>query len=153
MHSIDLSENKVLVKDQYKLIKSTTHIKNSKGELKDYTSYNCSFPYPFYEMLNFPKEIYFYERMNRFYITNEEPPDYYIWKKINLQNRKNKNQNSSKENENKKWAKLMAIPKLVMGELDNFMTLHYCLHCNERDYVTNRIGLLEVSLSRNELNE
>lgn len=153
MHSIVLSDNEVLVKDQYKLIKSTTRIKNSKGELKDYNSYSCSFPYPFYEMFNFPKEIYFYERMNRFYITNEEPPDYYIWKKINLQTRKNQDQKSSKENEDKKWAKLMAVPKQVMGELDNLMTLHYCLHCNEKDYVTRNIGLLEVSLSRKDIKE
>ena len=153
MYQIILSEDTVQLKDQYRLISSTTTIKNKKGESKKYTSYNCSFPYPFIEMLNSPKALYFYERMNRTYITDEEPPDYYLWKKILLQTRKNKGQKSSKENENKKWAKLIAIPKVVMGELEGYKTLHYTLHCNKRDYVTNRIGLLEVHLSKRDLEE
>ena len=153
MYQIILSDEENLIKDAYNLISSTTKIKNKNGEEKKYTSYNCSFPYPFYEMLNFPKEIYFYEQMYKFYITNEEPPNYYNWKKISLQNRKNKSQKSSRENENKKWAKLMGIPKDVMGDLDGYKTLHYTLHCNKRDYVSNRIGLLEVHLSKEELDE
>lgn len=153
MYQILLSEDSVQLKDHYRLISSTTTTKNRKGEEKKYTSYNCSFPYPFIEMLNFPKELYFYERLDRTYITDEEPPDYYLWKMVMLQTRKNKGQKSSKENENKKWAKLIAIPKAVMGELDDFKTLHYTLHCNKRDYVTNRIGLLEVHLSKRDLDE
>lgn len=153
MYSIELSEDNVILKDQYRLISSTTTVTNSKGELKRYTSFNCSFPYPFYEMLNFPKEIYFYERMNRFYITDEEPPGNYNWKKVSLQTRKNKGQKSSKENENKKWAKMVAIPRYVMGNIDNYLTLHYILHCNKRDYITKRIGLLEVYLSQKDLDD
>jgi len=151
MYQILLSEDSVILKDQYKLISSTTTIKNKKNEIKKYTSYNCSFPYPFLEMFGFPKEIYFYERLNRTYITDEEPPDYYLWKKVLLQTRKNQDQRSSQENVNKKWAKLMAVPKVVMGDIDGYKTLHYELHCNKRDYVTNRVGLLEVYLSKREL--
>ena len=151
MLEILLLDDEVIIKDQYKLIKSTTTIKKKEGEDKKYVSHYCSFPYSFYEMLNFPKEIYFYERQNRTYITDEEPPDYYLWKKVVLQTRKNKDQKSSKENENKKWAKMMAVPKYVMGEVDMYKTLQYTLYCNKRDYVTNRIGLLEVTLSRREL--
>jgi len=153
MYQIILSEDSVILKDQYHLISSTTTIKNKKNEVKKYTSYNCSFPYPFLEMLGFPKEIYFYERLNLTYITDEEPPDYYLYKKVVLQTRKNQDQKSSKENENKKWAKLMAIPKAVMGELDEYRTLEYILHCNKRDYVTNRFGLLEVRLSKRDFEE
>lgn len=153
MYQIKLSEDSVVLKDQYRLIKSTTTIKNKKGEEKKYVSYNCSFPYPFLEMLEFPKEIYFYERQNRTYITDEEPPGYYLWKRVSLQTRKNNAQATSRENENKKWAKLVAIPRAVMGDVDDFRTLHYTLHCNKRDYVTNRIGLLEVHLSKRDLDE
>lgn len=153
MYQIILSDDSVTLKDQYKLIMSTTTIKNKQGETKKYVSYNCSFPYPFIEMLDFPKELYFYERLNRTYITDEEPPDYYLWKKVVLQTRKNQNQKSSDENKNKKWAKMIAIPKTVMGDVGQYKTLHYILHCNQRDYVTNRLGLLEVHLSKRELDD
>lgn len=153
MYQIILSEDSVVLKDQYKLIRSTTTVKNRNGETKKYSSYNCSFPYPFQEMLNFPKEVYFYERLNRTYITDEEPPDYYPFKMVVLQTRKNQGQKSSKENQNKKWAKLIAIPKSVMGDVEDFKTLHYVLHCNKRDYVTNRIGLIEVNLSKRDIDE
>ena len=153
MYQIILSEDSVVVKDQYNLISSTTKVKNKKNEIKEYKSFNCSFPYPFIEMLDFPSELYFYEKMNRTYITDEEPPDYYLWKKVVLQTRKNQNQKTSKENENKKWAKLIAVPKNVMGNVEEYKTLHYVLHCNKRDYVTNRIGLLEVYLSKRELDD
>lgn len=153
MYQIILSDDGVVIRDQYRLISSTTTIKNKKGETKKYTSYNCSFPYPFLEMLDFPKEVYFYIRLNRTYITDEEPPDYYDYKKVMLQTRKNKGQKSSKENENKKWAKLIAIPKLLLGEYDDYKTLHYTIHCNKRDYVTNRIGLIEVNLSKRDFDD
>lgn len=151
MYQIILSEDNVVLKDQYKLISSTTTVKNKYGESKKYTSYNCSFPYPFYEMLNFPKDLFFYEHLGRTYITDEEPPSYYLFKMVSLQTRKNQGQSSSKENLNKKWAKLMAVPKMVMGDIDGFKTLHYELHCNKRDFVTNRLGLLEVYLSKREV--
>lgn len=153
MYQIILSEDTVILKDQYRLISSTTTVENRKGEKKKYVSYNCSFPYPFIEMLNFPKELYFYERIGRTYITDEEPPDYYLWKRVVLQTRKNKGQKHSSENANKKWAKMIAIPKSVMGDIDDYKTLHYTLHCNKRDFVTNRIGLLEVHLSKRDLDE
>lgn len=153
MYQIILSDDSVTLKDQYKLIVSTTKIKNKQGEIKKYVSFNCSFPYPFIEMLDFPSELYFYEKMNRTYITDEEPPDYYLWKKVVLQTRKNQHQKSSKENENKKWAKMIAVPKTVMGDVSQYKTLHYILHCNLRDYVTNRLGLLEVHLSKRDLSD
>lgn len=153
MYQLILSEDSIVLKDSYRLISSTTTVRNKNNEEKKYKSYNCSFPYPFQEMLNFPKEVYFYERLNRVYITDEEPPDYYLWKKVLLQTRKNKDQKSSKENENKKWAKMIAIPKVIMGDLDGFKTLHYTLYCNKRDYITNRIGLLEVHVSKRDLED
>lgn len=151
MYKIVLSEDSVVIKDQYKMISSTTTVKNNKGEVKKYTSYNCSFPYSFIEMLDFPREVYFYIRLNRNYITDEEPPDYYDWKKVTLQTRKNKDQKSSKENENKKWAKLINIPKLLIGDDEDYKTVHYTIHCNKRDYVTNRMGLIEVHISKRDL--
>ena len=153
MYQIILSDDSVVIKDQYRLISSTTTVKNKKGEEKKYTSYNCSFPYPFQEMLNFPKEVYFYERLNQIYITDEEPPNYHDYAKVSLQTRKNKDQKSNKENINKKWAKLIAIPKKIMGDLDYFKTLHYTIHCNKRDFVTNRMGLIEVSLSKRDMGD
>lgn len=153
MYQIIISEDGVTIKDHYKLISSTTTIKNKKGEEKRYTSFNCSFPYPFLEMLNFPSELFFYEQMNRTYITDEEPPSYYYWKKVVLQTRKNQAQKSSKENKNKKWAKLISVPKAIMGDVDEYRTLHYVLHCNKRDFVTNRVGLLEVYLSKRDFDE
>ncbi len=153
MYEIVLTEDSVEIRDQYRLISSTTTVKNKKGEVKKYTSYNCSFPYPFLKMLNFPREVYFYIRLNRIYITDEEPPDYYDVKKVALQTRKNRDQKSSKENENKKWAKLIAIPKMILGDATDYKTLHYIIHCNKRDYVTNRMGLIEVNVSKRDLDE
>ena len=151
MYSINISENNIIIKDKYKLISSTTTIKNKKGESKKYTSYNCSFPYPFIEMFNFPSELYFYEHIDRVYITDEEPPSYYLYKKVLLQTRKNQDQKSSKENVHKKWAKMISVPKSVLGDVSLYKTLHYELHCNKRDFITNRMGLLEVYLSKREL--
>lgn len=153
MYRIVISEDGVVLEDQYKLISSTTTVKNRYGEEKRYTSFNCSFPYPFLEMLNFPRELFFYEHLGRTYITDEEPPSYYLFKSVSLQTRKNQGQRSSKENVNKKWAKLMAVPKLVMGDISGYRTLHYVLHCSKRDFVTNRLGLLEVYLSKRELED
>lgn len=151
MYSLNLSEDSIILKDQYRLISSTTTVKNKKNEEKKYTSYNCSFPYAFVELLNFPTEVYFYERLDRIYITDEEPPTYYPFKRVTLQTRKNQDQKHSEENKNKKWAKLIAVPKMIMGDIDNFKTLHYTLYCNKRDYVTNKMGLLEVNLSKRDL--
>ena len=147
MYQIIITDDSVVLKDQYKIISSTTTTRNKYG------SYNCSFPYPFQEMLRFPKELYFYERLDRTYITDEEPPSYYLSKKVSLQTRKNQRQKSSSENVNKKWAKMMAIPKSVMGDVEEYKTLHYTLHCGLRDHVTNRLGLLEVSLSKRDLED
>ena len=153
MYQLILSENDIVLVDKYKLIQSTTTVKNKMGETRKYKSFNCSFPYPFYEMLDFPRDVYFYERLGRFYITDEEPPSYYEFQSVSLQTRKNKAQKSSKENENKKWAKLVSIPKRLMGNVDDYKTLNYILHCNKRDYVTSRIGLLEVHISKRDLDE
>ncbi len=153
MYSLTLSEDSIILHDQYRLISSTTTTQNKNGEEKKYTSYNCSFPYAFIELMDFPQELFFYERLDRTYITDEEPPSYYPFKRVTLQTRKNKGQKSSKENINKKWAKLIAVPKSIMGDISNYKTLHYTLYCNKRDYVTNKIGLLEVSLSKRDLEQ
>lgn len=153
MYQIILMEDDVVLKDQYRLISSTTTVRNKKDEVKKYVSYNCSFPYPFIEMLNNPKEVFFYERLGRFYITDEEPPTYYDFKKVQLQTRKNQRQKTSKENINKKWAKLINVPKLLLGDASYYKTLHYTIYCNKRDYVTGRMGLIEVNLSKRDLEE
>lgn len=154
MIEIQINENNVILHDAYKTIKSTTSITNRDGETKKYYNYNCSFPYPFQKMYNHPDVIYFYEKIGRVYITDEEPPDYYNYKQIKLHTRKNARQKSSKENKDKQWAKLVTIPKSIFGtEIHLYKTLHYELHCNQRDYVTQRLGLLEVYLSKRELTD
>ena len=151
MFQIVIEEDVIIIRDAYKIIPSTTTVKNLRGEVKKYYSYNCSLPYSFYEMMGFPDVVYIYERLGRTYITSEEPPDYYVFKKVSLQTRKNQGQKTSKENADKKWAKLMTIPKDIFEDVGSFCTLHYELHCNKRDFVTNRMGLLELFLSKREL--
>lgn len=144
---INLNKDSITLTDSYRLIKNTTTSKNRKGEEKKYIAYSCSFPYPFVEMWGNPSGVYFYEHLGRFYVSVEEPPSYYYnWKFVKLNNRKNSRQKSSRENDNKPWAKLITVPKTVMGEMDNSLWLVYTLHCNKEDFVTGEPGLLEVSL-------
>lgn len=151
MLSIKLNDTEKKLTDKYRLIVTTTKVKDKNGNKKEYQSYSCSFPYPFIEFFSKPDGVYFYERLDKYYITTEQPPNYYLSKYVTLNNRKNSNQNSSKENENKKWAKLVNIPKTVMGEMNKSMKLVYELHLDKTDYVTGKLGLLEVSLLKDTL--
>lgn len=144
---ININNSDIQLIDDYNLIKNTTKITNSVGETKRYVAYNCSFPYIFIEMFNHPKHIFYYEKNNNFYITNKEPSKYYNFKKITLHSRKNSKQKTSKENDDKKWAKLITVPKTLMGNVGNYKKLNYVLHCNKKDYVNGRYGLLQVYLS------
>ena len=147
MLSIQLNKNNVTIVDKYKLIKNTTTSKNRKGETKKYISYSCSFPYPFLEMWNHPKGVYFYEHLGHYYVSVEEPPSYYYsYRYVRLNNRKNSRQKSSRENRDKPWARLLTVPKTVMGEMNNDMWLVYTLYCSRDDLITGNPGLLEVSL-------
>ncbi|MBQ6218177.1 MAG: hypothetical protein IJJ47_00440 [Methanosphaera sp.] len=146
MISIKLNADEKKLTDRYKLIISRTRVKDKNGNLKEYHSFTCSFPYPFVEFFSKPDGIYFYERMDNYYITTKQPPNYYPYKYVKLKTRKNANQKSSKENENKQWAKIVSIPKDVMGKMDNTMELLYELHLDKKDYVTGKQGLLQVSL-------
>lgn len=146
MISIILNDEEKKLTDTYKLIVNTNKVKDKNGNNKEYQSYSCSFPYTFVEFFSKPKGIYFYERLNKYYITTKQPPNYYLFKYVSLKNRKNSKQKSSKENENKQWAKLVNIPKTVMGEMNNSMKLVYELHLDKNDFVTGKLGLLEVSL-------
>ncbi|RAP54605.1 MAG: hypothetical protein BZ137_01340 [Methanosphaera sp. rholeuAM130] len=151
MISINLNDDDIKITDKYKLIVNTTRKKDKNGNLKEYHAYSCSFPYPFIEFFSKPDGIYFYERRDKYYITTKEPPNYYLYKYVSLNNRKNSNQNSSKENKDKKWAKLVKIPKTVMGEMNKSMELLYEFHLDKKDYVTGKQGLLEVSLLQNSI--
>jgi len=152
MLEVILSENNVILHEGFRLIKSTTTIKNKNGQTKTYHNYNCSFPYIFYKMFNCPDVVYLYERFNRTYITDEEPSHLYDYKKLSLHTRKNSAQKSSKENTKKPWAKIITVSKTIFGdELELYTSFHYELHCNKRDYITNRLGLLEVYLSKRDV--
>lgn len=146
MITIKIEENNVILKDHYKLIKNTTTTTDIKGKEKKYRSYSCSFPYSFVEMYGNPEGIYFYEYFDKTYVTPKEPSNLYTFKYVKLNNRKNSKQKSSSENQDKNWAKLIRIPKAIMGEMDNSMQLVYTLHCNKKDHITHNYGLLEVNL-------
>lgn len=147
MMTVDLNSEDIQLIDNYNLIKNTTKIKNKTGETKKYISYNCSFPYLFIELLDNPSLVYFYEYLGKTYVTNAKPSDIYSFKKVSLHCRKNSSQKSSKENKDKPWAKLVTIPKSIMGDVGNFNKLNYILHCNQKDYINGKQGLLEVYLS------
>ncbi len=144
---IDLNSEDIVIIDKYNLIKNTTKIKNKEGIVKKYISYNCSFPYLFIDLLNHPDLVYFYKYYGKTYVTNVEPSTDYLSKKVSLHCRKNSHQKSSKENENKEWAKLVTVPKTIMGDVGNYNELNYILHCNQYDYINGNKGLLEVFLS------
>lgn len=147
MVSINLNSEDIQITDNYKLIKNTSTSRNKNGNVKKYISYNCSFPYIFIQLLDYPDLVYFYEYEGKTYITNVQPPDDYVFKKITLHSRKNSLQNTSKENRNKKWAQLVTVPKSVMGDVGEYDELNYILHCNQNDYINGQQGLLEVYLS------
>lgn len=147
MIGIDLNSEEIQICDNYKLIKNTSTTRNKEGNVKKYISYNCSFPYYLIELLNHPNLIYFYEHSGKTYVTNIQPPDDYIFKKVSLHCRKNSLQDTSKDNKNKQWAQLVTVPKSVMGNVGDYTKLNYILHCNQNDYVNGQQGLLEVFLS------
>ncbi|RAP47789.1 MAG: hypothetical protein BZ135_01550 [Methanosphaera sp. rholeuAM6] len=132
--------------DSYKLIKNTSKIINKKGETKEYISYNCSFPYSFVEMYDNPNSIYFYKCNNKSFITNYRPSNQFKSQKVKLQDRKSSNHNSDSNN-NRTWAKLMTVPKRIMGNVGNYKELTYVLHINQKDYVSGKDALLEVYLT------
>ena len=147
MFTLNLTSDNVQIIDNYKLIKNTSKRTNKNGNTIKYTSYNCSFPYVFIDFLDHPNTVYFYEYLGKTYVTNIQPPDEYKFKKVTLHCRKNSHQNTSKENNNKQWAKLVTVPKSVMGCVGDYNKLNYVLHCNQNDYVNGHQGLLEVYLS------
>ena len=53
------TDGMVIVAQETSVILAEWMMKN--GETKKYTSYNCSFPYLFIELLNNPNLVYFYE--------------------------------------------------------------------------------------------
>ena len=145
--TIDLNSEDIQLIDNYNLIKNTTTITNKNGEIKKYISYNCSFPYLFVELLNNPNLVYFYEYLGKTFVTNTKPSDIYPFKKVSLHCRKNSSQKSSKENKYKQWAKLVTVPKSIMGNVGDYNQLNYILHCTQKDYINGEQGLLEVYLS------
>ena len=147
MYRLNLNDSDKQLIDNYNLIKNVTRIKDKNGEYKEYTAYNCSFPYSFIAMYNNPKEVYFYERLNKFYVTNLKPPAEYSSKKVTLHCRKNSKQKTSKENMNKPWAKIVTIPKTLIKNLGDYSSLSYILHINQKDYVNYNNALLEVFLT------
>lgn len=147
MFKINLdSEDKQLI-DNYNLIKNTTKIKNKEGNVKEYVTYNCSFPYTFIEMFQNANTVFFYEKNNKIFITNERPPSLYSYSPVKLQCRKNTKQKTSNENRDKQWAKLMTVPKKIMGDLRDYSQLNYVLHINQKDFVSGKNALLEVYLT------
>ena len=147
MMTIYLKSEDIQLIDNYNLIKNTTTVTNKNGEIKKYISYNCSFPYLFVELLNNPNLVYFYEHLGKTYVTNSKPSDIYPFKQVSLHCRKNSSQKSSKENKYKQWAKLVTVPKSIMGNVGKYNQLNYILHCNQKDYINGKQGLLEVYLS------
>ncbi|WP_461436148.1 hypothetical protein [Methanosphaera sp.] len=147
MMSVNLKSEDIQLIDEYNLIKNTTSIKNKAGAIKRYISYNFSFPYLFIKLFNHPDLVYFYEHLGKIYVTNTEPSNLFSYKKVALHCRKNSSQKTSRENKDKQWAKLVTIPKTIMGNVGDFNKLNYILHCNQKDYVNGEQGLLEVYLS------
>lgn len=143
MFKINLNTSDKQLIDSYKLIKNKTKKTDKNGNIKEYVSYNCSFPYSFVDMFNNPKSIYFYQHQKKCYITNFRPTSEYVSKKVNLKNRKSSQTNS----DYRKWAKVMTVPKKIMGDVGNYNELTYVLHINQKDFVSGKDALLEVILT------